>query len=210
MELRFEQVGRRFGRDWIFRGINVVISNQQHALFVGPNGSGKSTLLQIASGFLSPSEGEVVYFGLNGRIGTDQVYHAISYAAPYLDLYDDLKLIEAVEFHMLFRKLRANWSPDEVIQLIDLERHREKSIRNFSSGMRQRVRLALAILTKSEVLCLDEPTTNLDRNAVTWYRNLLEQHSHDRIVLVSTNNNPDDYLRADLTLQINNFQAVRH
>lgn len=208
MELRFEQVGRRFGRDWIFRGVNARISDNQHAIFVGPNGSGKSTLLQIASGFLSPSEGEVIFFGLNGRISGNDVHQCISYAAPYLDLYEDLTLAEAIDFHLRFRKLRNDWSSDQVMQFMELARHRDKAIRNFSSGMRQRVRLALAILTDSAVLCLDEPTSNLDRNAVSWYRNLLEQHSTDRIVLVSTNHNTDDYLRADVTLQINSFTAA--
>jgi ABC-type multidrug transport system ATPase subunit len=136
------------------------------------------------------------------------VHQCISYAAPYLDLYEDLTLAEAIDFHMRFRKLRNDWSSDQVMQFMELARHRDKAIRNFSSGMRQRVRLALAILTDSAVLCLDEPTSNLDRNAVNWYRNLLEQHSSNRIVLVSTNHNTDDYLRADLTLQIDSYTAA--
>jgi ABC-type multidrug transport system ATPase subunit len=208
MEVRFEHVGRRFGRDWIFRGVNASIAQNQHVIFVGPNGSGKSTLLQITSGFLSPSEGEVVFFGLNGRIGPNNLHQCISYAAPYLDLYEDLTLLEAIDFHMRFRQLRAEWNREEVMQLMELSRHRDKQIRNFSSGMRQRVRLALAILTDSEVLCLDEPTSNLDRNAISWFRDLLEQNSTNRIVLVSTNHNVDDYLRADLTLQMNSFISV--
>lgn len=204
MELRFEQVGRRFGRDWIFRGVNAHIAHNQQAIFVGPNGSGKSTLLQIASGFMSPSEGEVIFFGLNGRIANNHMPKYISYAAPYLDLYEDLTLAEAIDFHMQFRTLRHAWSRTEVMEAMELSRHSDKAIRNFSSGMRQRLRLALAILTDSKVLCLDEPTSNLDRNAIAWYRQLLEQNSSNRIVLVSTNHNPDDYLRADITLQIHN------
>ncbi len=209
MELRFEQVGRRFGRDWIFRGVNAHIVQNQQAIFVGPNGSGKSTLLQIASGFMSPSEGEVIFFGLNGRIANDHVSQYISYAAPYLDLYEDLTLAEAIDFHMKFRTLREAWSHTEVMEAMELSRHSDKAIRNFSSGMRQRLRLALAILTDSKVLCLDEPTSNLDRNAIAWYRQLLEQNSSNRIVLVSTNHNPDDYLRADITLHIHNHSPVQ-
>lgn len=209
MELRFEQVGRRFGRDWIFRGVNAHIVQNQQAIFVGPNGSGKSTLLQIASGFMSPSEGEVIFFGLNGRIANDHIPQYISYAAPYLDLYEDLTLAEAIDFHMKFRTLREAWSHTEVMEAMELSRHSDKVIRNFSSGMRQRLRLALAILTDSKVLCLDEPTSNLDRNAIAWYRQLLEQNSSNRIVLVSTNHNPDDYLRADITLHIHNHSPVQ-
>lgn len=197
MELVLKDIGRRFGREWIFRHLDATIPAGSHLLIVGHNGSGKSTLLQIIAGFLTPSEGEV-----HRRDQDEHTNEAFPVAAPYMEVFEELTLKEAIEFHKRFRKFKNNLSCDEVMKILELTPHAGKQVRNFSSGMRQRLRLGLAILTEAPVICLDEPTSNLDRGAVKWYRQLLQEYAGERTVIVSSNHQEDDYLKADMTIDV--------
>lgn len=201
MRIVLENTGRRFNRDWIFRHLDHEIATGSQALIVGRNGSGKSTLLQIISGFLSSSEGHVHRFLHSGKPLDDPALH-MSLASPYLELHDQLTLEEAVQYQHTFRRFRGEKQVDEIIELSELTPHRNKRIRNFSSGMRQRLRLTLAIMADSELLCLDEPTSNLDKEAVQWYRKLLSEQLENRTVIVSSNHQPDDYLEAHTTIDL--------
>ena len=206
MEIKLEQLGRRFGRDWIFRHIDCTISEGSHSIIVGGNGSGKSTLLQILSGFLSPSEGLVSYTRNNQSIEDTALFKEVSLAAPYLDVYEDLTLEEMVHFQDQFRPWTASLSSSDIIKKLELVPHKTKQIKHFSSGMKQRVKLGLAILTDSALLCLDEPSSNLDKAAVSWYRNLLTEYTSERTVVISTNHVEDEYIRKDNVLQMTDFK----
>lgn len=206
MEIKLEQLGRRFGRDWIFRHIDCTISEGSHSIIVGGNGSGKSTLLQILSGFLSPSEGLVSYTRNNQSIEDTALFKEVSLAAPYLDVYEDLTLEEMVHFQDQFRPWTASLSSSDIIKKLELVPHKTKQIKHFSSGMKQRVKLGLAILTDSTLLCLDEPSSNLDKAAVSWYRNLLTEYASERTVVISTNHVEDEYIRKDNVLQMTDFK----
>ncbi len=194
--------GRRFNRDWIFRGLNTELTPGTHTLIVGPNGSGKSTLLQSLSGFLELSEGQVHYTIDEGAVSPNESYRHLAVCAPYLELFDDLTLAESVRFQSRFRPFQKGMTPAQVIEICELSAHADKPVRNFSSGMKQRLKLALTILADASLVLLDEPTSNLDRQAIQWYRNLLSAHADQRTIVVSSNHNPDDYLRADLTIDI--------
>lgn len=207
MQLELENVGKRYGREWIFRGLRAPLPAQSHTLLVGPNGSGKSTLLQVISGFITASEGTLTAEHPAGRpIEEDDYFKHLSLAAPYLDLFEDLTLEESIAFQSRFRPFRQQLSTDSIVEILQLEAHRNKAIKYYSSGMRQRVRLGLAILTDAPLLLLDEPTSNLDRAAIDWYRALLASNSTDRTVIVSSNHNPDDYIKADLTIDITDYK----
>ena len=202
MELRISNAGRRFNRDWIFRNLTCEIPTGAHVLITGPNGSGKSTLLQALSGFLSLSEGDVSYHEGGASIPIDNIWRKVALCTPYLDLFEDLTLNEAVQFQEGFRPFLAGWTSDAVIERTGLTAHRAKQLKHFSSGMRQRVKLALALLSDASLVLLDEPTSNLDREAIAWYRSLLTEHTANRTVVVSSNHNADDYLRADVAIDI--------
>ncbi|HEY0895413.1 MAG TPA: ABC transporter ATP-binding protein [Sphingobacteriaceae bacterium] len=201
MEISLENIGRRFNREWIFRGISRSFASGNSYAVLGPNGSGKSTLLQILAGSLTPSEGTIAYLGAGGATDPEKVFRSVSIAAPYLELIEEFTLNEIIRFHFRFKQPAADLSPGQLISLMELEKAQNKQIRYFSSGMKQRVKLALAICSDSPVLILDEPASNLDRKAVDWYHRLIAGFTNDRIVLVGSNQEHEyDFCREQLLI----------
>ena len=191
MKISLINAGKRFNRDWIFRKINYeFISGKSYAI-TGPNGSGKSTLLQVIGGAIVQSEGEVNYHTNNSSsnevAAADHAFRYISIAAPYLELVDEMTLTEFLEFHKKFKPFLAQLTPANIIALIGLENAADKQIRYFSSGMKQRVKLAQAILSDVPCVLLDEPCTNLDQNGINLYLQLINDYCKDRLVIISSN-----------------------
>ncbi|MDG1779834.1 MAG: ATP-binding cassette domain-containing protein [Flavobacteriales bacterium] len=206
MEVKLEQLGRRFGRDWIFRNIDCTINDGSHTIIVGGNGSGKSTLLQLISGFLSPSEGSLLFSKQGNTVEEKALFKEVSIAAPYLDVFEDLTLDEMINFQDQFRPWIGSLTSQDIVKELELEAHSHKQVKHFSSGMRQRLKLGLAILTDSSMVCLDEPSSNLDKAAVTWYRNLLTKYASNRTVFISTNHVEEEYIRKDLVIAVTDFK----
>ena len=185
--ITLQQVGRRFNREWIFRGIDYTFKTGQSYAVLGPNGSGKSTLLQVLNASLTPSAGALAYT-LNGQLlAVEDVYQHLSLAAPYLELIEEFSLTEMIDFHVRFKAPLAGFNRDAVIGLLNMSSSRNKLIRYFSSGMKQRLKLALAFCTDAPMLMLDEPTSNLDTQGVDWYLGLIEQFSANRLVIICSN-----------------------
>lgn len=191
MTIQLSDAGKRFRFDWIFRGLNYCFNSGGRYALLGPNGSGKSTLMKVLSGHLSLSKGKVV-FEKNGKaLDPDMVYREVSYAAPYIELIEEFTLDEALRFHARLRPLLPGVTVEHLYDLLDLPRARNKELRFFSSGMKQRLKLALALCTDAPVLLLDEPTTNLDLNAVRWFKSLVENHAGDRLLVIASNDPGD-------------------
>jgi len=187
MRITLTNVSKTFGPEVVFRDLSHVFESGSRSAILGPNGSGKSTLLQVVAGALMPTSGKVVH-ELNGAvIEEESVYRHISIAAPYLGLYEDLSLREAIAMHLRFKPLRTGIGVDELARIAYLEKNLEKPVRNFSSGMKQRLKLALAILSDTPLLLLDEPASNLDAQGIAWFRELLTEHLDDRTLLVASN-----------------------
>ncbi|HYC39310.1 MAG TPA: ATP-binding cassette domain-containing protein [Chitinophagaceae bacterium] len=194
MTISLTEAGKRFNREWIFRRLSYEFRPSVPCAIVGPNGSGKSTLLQILSGALTLNEGRI-RFALNGSDeATDPagVYRFVSLCAPYLELVEEMTLREFLEFHQGFKSFLPGITGETIIQRIGLENAATKQIRHFSSGMKQRVKLAQAIFSNSEALLLDEPCTNLDAAGVEMYGQLIADYSGGRLVIVSSND-PQEY-----------------
>ena len=187
MDLHLTDISKHFGREVVFTGVTRTLVSGSRTAILGPNGSGKSTLLQVIGGALVPTEGTIEH-RINGvAIPQEQVYRHVSMAAPYLGLYEDLSLRQAVEFHARFKPLRAGLQPADVARIAYLDHALEKPVLHFSSGMKQRLKLALAILSDTPLLLLDEPASNLDAEAIAWYRALLKEHMPGRTLLVASN-----------------------
>lgn len=189
MNITLHNLGRRYNREWIFRGLDYTFSLGNKYAVLGPNGSGKSTLLKVISGSLSSSEGTIMYRQKqDGLLPIDHLYKYLSVAAPYMELIEELTLTEMLTFHFKFTDFLGDYTLERVLDLLALPQAANKELRFFSSGMKQRVKLALACCSASELVLLDEPTSNLDYAGENWYLSLIEETiGADRLLIVGSN-----------------------
>jgi ABC-type multidrug transport system ATPase subunit len=192
MEIVLTDAGRRFRLEWIFKGLSQRFQSGERYAVLGPNGSGKSTLLKVLSGHLSLTKGSIVFNRADGQpIPIENLYRQVAYAAPYIEHIEELTLTETLDFYARLKPWRAGLTAADVLELLELPRTRHKEIRYFSSGMKQRVKLACAICADAPLLLLDEPTTNLDAAAAQWYHNLLERYAANRLIVIASNDPAD-------------------
>jgi heme exporter protein A len=189
MELTARGVGKRFGRRVIFRRLDLTAVGGRSMAIVGANGSGKSTLVRILAGVMRPTRGTVEL-----KIGDDLISHEerpfrTGLVAPYLDVYDDFSPAENLGFILRARSMREPRERIEaVLGKVDLSDRANDRVATFSSGLRQRMRLAVALVSDPPILLLDEPTSNLDDRGKESVRRILSDCVADgRIVIVATN-----------------------
>ncbi|MDX2002518.1 MAG: ABC transporter ATP-binding protein [Chitinophagales bacterium] len=187
MTVKLVDVWKNYDREFILRQVNYEFVSGESYAILGPNGSGKSTLLQLVAGLVSPNRGNIEYIGKQGSIPVESLYKHLGFSSPYMQLMEDFTLKEQLVFHKGFRHYINKMEVNDVLMLMALEKEANKLISNFSSGMKQRVKLALSVLTESELLLLDEPATNLDTAGITWYQALLKDYRQDRTLIVSSN-----------------------
>jgi ABC-type multidrug transport system ATPase subunit len=187
LTISLQNAGRRFNRDWIFKGIDYTFLSGNSYAVLGPNGSGKSTLLQLLNGSLSPSAGTVNFHDNGQLLDIESVFKHISLAAPYLELIEDFSLTEVIDFHFQFKSYIPGMNKAALIDLLGMQSSKNKLVKYFSSGMKQRLKLALAFCSNTAVLMLDEPTSNLDVQGVDWYLQLVEQYAGSRLIIVGSN-----------------------
>lgn len=187
MEIILENIGRRFNREWIFRDVNYTFKSGNSYAVLGPNGSGKSTLLQVISGSLTPSVGNLLYQNDGKALDIEGAFNYISIAAPYLELIEEFTLQEQLDFHFKFKSYHDGLDAKQVLNLSGLGKSANKPIKFFSSGMKQRAKLVLAFCSISPILLLDEPASNLDTIGISWYHQLVEQLSGNRIIIICSN-----------------------
>ncbi|MFN8355719.1 MAG: ATP-binding cassette domain-containing protein [Spirosomataceae bacterium] len=192
MQIEVASLGKKFNRDWIFRRLSYTFQLGESYTLVGPNGSGKSTLLQVIAGAIPATEGQLRYTEDGTEIQDSAIFRKLAMAAPYLELIEEFTLVEAVQFHRQFKPLQHNLSPTDFAETIGLADARHKQIRNFSSGMKQRLKLGLAFWSAVPILLLDEPTSNLDHHGVDWYLAQIETHITNRLVIICSNQ-PHEY-----------------
>ena len=187
MKILLSDTGKRYNREWIFRKLSYTFESSNHYAITGSNGSGKSTLLQILAGSLTHSEGTVYYESNQQVLAPNKVYQHISLAAPYLELPEEMTLYEFLAFHFSFKSILPGSTIESMIQMIGLEKAAHKQIRYFSSGMKQRAKLAQAVFSDTSAVFFDEPCTNLDAEGVNLYQHLVEHYCSNRLVVVSSN-----------------------
>jgi ABC-type multidrug transport system ATPase subunit len=187
MQITLDNIGRRFNREWIFRGISYTFNNQDSYAVLGANGSGKSTLLQVLNGSLAPSAGKLSYSLQGQSIEPENIFTYLSLAAPYLELIEEFTLNEVIDFHFKFKNFKSGLNKAALTEILNLQGSQNKMIRYFSSGMKQRLKLALAFCADTPMLMLDEPTSNLDNQGIDWYLNLVEKYSAGRLTIICSN-----------------------
>jgi ABC-type multidrug transport system ATPase subunit len=187
MTISLFDAGKRFNRDWIFRHFNYTFESGQSYAITGPNGSGKSTLLQVLSGGMYINEGNQQYSINNKQCSIENIYQQVSICAPYLEVVEEMTLPEFLDFHYGFKPFISGVTDDIIITAIGLEKAVNKQIRYYSSGMKQRVKLAQCIFSDTAIVLLDEPCTNLDAAGIELYHRLITDYCKDRLVVVSSN-----------------------
>lgn len=202
MKIKLSDAGKRFNREWIFRKIHFEFQSSNSYAIVGPNGSGKSTLLQCIGGMLQLNEGTIEYATDGRPLAIEQAYKPIVFCAPYMEVIEEMTLVEFLQFHNQFKLFINNFSVSQVIHEIGLGAAAYKQIRNYSSGMKQRVKLAQAIFSDADVVLLDEPCSNLDTSGIELYHSLIKKYCNERLVIVCSNDEVEyDFCKTILSIQ---------
>lgn len=204
--IQVTNAGKKFGREWIFRKVDLEIKPAEKVVILGLNGSGKSTLLQAVTGYLTLNEGSVTYSSNQQKIEDEQQYKLISLASPYLELVEDFTLQEQIEHAHIYKPFLNKLNIAQIVELSGLAAHKDKFIKLFSSGMRQRLKLTLAILADTPILFLDEPTTNLDATVIDWYKNMIATYASHKTIIVCSNSIKDEYAFCERIITMEDFK----
>jgi ABC-type multidrug transport system ATPase subunit len=217
MMISLSDAGKRYNREWIFRHFTYTFEDGQSYAITGPNGSGKSTLLQAISGSMHINEGSIKYEiqSTKYEIGSDpiagenkklkllpeEIYNHLSICAPYLEVVEEMTLKEFFNFHNSFKPFLTGLTTEKIISILGLEKAMNKQVRYYSSGMKQRVKLAQCIFSDTPIVLLDEPCTNLDAAGMELYLQLIKDYCQKRMVIVSSNDHHEyDFCRERIAI----------
>lgn len=187
MKIVLDKVSKKFNRDWLFKDLDYKFSMANAYAITGPNGSGKTTLLKLISGMIPCTQGTITHYLDGKEIDPEYIYRYISFVAPYMEVPEDLTLREFFRFHFKLKPPRDEFSPEDIAVGSGLQHALAKPIHTFSSGMKQRVKLALGIFSTTPVLLLDEPTTNLDQQGLSWYSDEIAKLKSSKLLIISSN-----------------------
>ncbi|MHA8096324.1 ABC transporter ATP-binding protein [Aquirufa antheringensis] len=197
MEILVQNLSKKFRQEFVIRQFNYTFQSRNSYAITGPNGSGKSTLLQLLAQFTLPNTGTVEMSGVD----PDLVYSQITYAAPYVELIEEYTLAEHLEILSKNNYLPSSITLETLERFIDLQPGRYKLIKNYSSGMRQKIKLGFALLSERPVLLLDEPTTNFDEQAKNWFFERLEQQRKKLIIIASNESREINFCQEKISIQ---------
>ena len=188
MKISLKEVGKRYQNHWIFKGVDYTFEKGKKYAILGANGSGKSTLLRIVGGMQHHNKGSIDYLSsAASAILPEKIFNEVSYCAPGMDIIEELSLKEFLHFHFSFKKIRPEFTVASILQIMNMEAVANKFIHEFSSGMKQRAKLAQAFFTDTPILLLDEPCSNLDLQGVAMYQQWLQQYANNRLVIIASN-----------------------
>ena len=208
INITLTNAGKKFGKEWIFRHVTLNVKQGEKVVILGLNGSGKSTLLQVLTGFLSLNEGNLNYELNSKTIDLEELYCYQSLASPYLELIEDFTLQELIEHAVVYKPFLNQLTTAQIIELSGLSAHKDKFIKLFSSGMKQRLKLTLAILADMPILFLDEPTTNLDATVINWYQKLISDYASEKTIIVCSNSIKEEYTFCERIIIMEDFKLL--
>jgi len=189
MILAARELKKVFNRRVVFKDMSFEVRSGQVLSITGPNGSGKSTVSKIICGLLMPTSGEIALTADGKKIDRDEIYRHVGFVAPYLELYGEFTALENLQIEANARglKWRNNGKLAEILELVGLLNRRNDELRSYSSGMKQRLKYAAALIHDPDVVVLDEPTANLDVAGTEMVFELIEKFRKEKIVVVATN-----------------------
>jgi heme exporter protein A len=186
ISLRLDKVTKKFNNRKIFENVTFTLSGGSSMAITGRNGSGKSTLVKIIAGLLGKTSGDVIINENNIVIKQDSVYKYLGFVSPYLNLYDEFSGYENLKICSGIRGIGID-NINDVLKRVGLFERRNDLLKIYSSGMKQRLKLAFGILHNPAILILDEPTSNLDKDGVRVVDEIAEEYKKDRILIIATN-----------------------
>jgi ABC-type multidrug transport system ATPase subunit len=205
LKIHLHEASKRFQYEWIFKNLNLQLTQGDALAITGGNGSGKSTLLKCISGAIPISSGKITFESTGSQIPETDWYKHLAVSAPYLELPEEFTLTEAIDFHFKFKKPLNRTQPRDLIEILYLDQHVRKPVSQFSSGMKQRLKLGLALFSDVPLILLDEPTSNLDKKGIAWYAKLIETYRSNRILIVCSNE-PREYEFCSRRLALEDFK----
>lgn len=186
--------------------MSFTVSSHQPLAITGKNGSGKSTLLKCVAGILLPESGTVTFIENDFPIALHNSSTLTAFAAPYTELIEEFNIIEMLHFHANFIKPLTGFSLSDIISVLDFNSQIHVPLKNYSSGMMQKLKIGLTVFFNRPVLIFDEPCTNLDNTAIAFYKQILNQYLLDRILIIASNNHPDEIFNCTQTVNIETFK----
>lgn len=207
-EIELANAGKRYNRDWIFRGVDRTFESGRSYVILGGNGSGKSTFIRALIGYAPLSEGHLKFRSAGKPVKSNAAYRHVSFCSPYLELYEELTLNEMARFHFSLKPALSGITPSNFAGQIGLDHAANKAVHFFSSGMKQRVRIGLAMLSDTQAVFLDEPTSNLDRRGEDWYGEMVQNHGAGRLIAVASNHRQSEYFFCDETIEIEAHKPI--
>mgnify|MGYP001050683971 CR=1 FL=1 len=201
--IHLRDISKKYNQYYLYKNFSLDIFPQDKIVVTGNNGSGKSTLLKIIIGLVSPTSGKVDYVHNNFIIEKSEWYKYISVAAPYMSSIEEFTVLELINHLYAFRKYQTD--KEKLLNYLELDKHLNKPIKQFSSGMKQKTKLLFAIMDIAPILLLDEPTSNLDANTIKWYQDIIEKWAKHKTIIVFSNSQKHEYLFCQKEINLNEF-----
>lgn len=206
VEINLHKAAKRFQYEWVFRNIDHVFQAGSRTALTGNNGSGKSTLLRCIAGQIPLTSGNIDYRLDNVPIPSSDHYQHISISAPYLELPEEFTLVEFLRFHFSFKGYKQGHNLLSVMEAMYLDNAKNKQLLNFSSGMKQRLKLGICLFSDAKLLLLDEPTSNLDKQGIAWYQENMKKGTEGCTLIVASNE-AREYGFCDTNLEMQQYKA---
>lgn len=206
MKISCTDIGKKYQGRWIFSNITFDFVENSKTAIVGFNGSGKSTFLSILSGYTTPTKGEITHVINNNEISKDEIFNHLSIGSPYVEVPEELSPSELIKTFSPFKPFIKGLNEVEILEYLRLTKESEKPIKYFSSGMKQRLKIGLAILADAPLLLLDEPISNLDKEGVNWFNNLMNEFIKHKTVIIASNNTEQEIEFCETIIDISNFK----
>ncbi|MEE8149639.1 MAG: ABC transporter ATP-binding protein [candidate division Zixibacteria bacterium] len=188
LAIKVESLKKNFGERKVISSLNLEIRQGESVAITGPNGSGKTTLLKLLLALLRPSSGKVTYFDNDRVISQAELRHRISFVSPYLSLYDQLSAEENLQFFTAVRGGNITGKEiDSLLHRVGLEGRGMDLVSDYSTGMKQRLKYAVALSNKPDFLLIDEPSSGLDDSGKAMMIALIEEQRSGSIIIIATN-----------------------
>ncbi len=201
-QIRATNLQKKYKRQIIINAIDFSYSSPQKVAITGINGRGKSTLVKLISGYVTPSSGQIEYTFGGEKIEIENVFNHISIVAPYLDLIENMTAIEMLQFHLKHKPAVNQFQAIDLLDLAYLLEHQNKPISSFSSGMKQRLKLILALTGQSQVILLDEPVSNLDVTGRDWFKRMFLEFTPNKLVFIASNSVQEELALCESTINL--------